>query len=52
MHDFDNDWVPQQYLPDKLKNKTYFQPKGNSKTEKQFRDVYQSLKSQQQKGLS
>ncbi|MBK0041583.1 replication-associated recombination protein A [Leuconostoc pseudomesenteroides] len=51
-HDFDNDWVPQQYLPDKLKNKTYFQPKGNSKTEKQFRDVYQSLKSQQQKGLS
>ncbi|WP_349551406.1 replication-associated recombination protein A [Leuconostoc pseudomesenteroides] len=51
-HDFDNDWVPQQYLPDKLKNKTYFQPKGNSKTEKQFHDVYQSLKSQQQKGLS
>ncbi|QGN61588.1 replication-associated recombination protein A [Leuconostoc citreum] len=43
-HDFDNDWVPQQYLPEKISQTQYFSPKGNSKIEKAFSDVYQTLK--------
>ena len=50
-HDFDNDWVPQQYLPDSICDVSYFQPKGNSKIEQSFYDVYHSLKLQQKKGL-
>ncbi|MBZ5969124.1 replication-associated recombination protein A [Leuconostoc gasicomitatum] len=50
-HDFDNDWVPQQYLPDSIRDVSYFQPKGNSKIEQSFYDVYHSLKLQQKKGL-
>lgn len=50
-HDFDNDWVPQQYLPDSIKQAKYFQPKGNSKIEQSFKDIYNSLKHQQSKGL-
>ena len=37
-HDFKNDWVPQQYLPDNLKDASYFKPKGNSKIEDALRD--------------
>lgn len=50
-HDYDNDWVPQQYLPDQLQQVTYFQPKGNSKIEQSFQEIYQALKTQQKKGL-
>ncbi|WP_195330733.1 replication-associated recombination protein A [Leuconostoc lactis] len=50
-HDYDNDWVPQQYLPDQLQQVTYFQPKGNSKIEQSFQEIYQTLKIQQKKGL-
>ncbi len=50
-HDYENDWVPQQYLPDTLRKVTYFQPKGNSKIEQSFQDIYKTLKAQQQKGL-
>lgn len=50
-HDFDNDWVPQQYLPDSIQNTSYFQPKGNSKIEQSFHDIYHALKLQQKKGL-
>lgn len=50
-HDYDNDWVPQQYLPDQLQQVTYFQPKGNSKIEQSFQEIYQTLKTQQKKGL-
>ncbi|MGX4594211.1 replication-associated recombination protein A [Leuconostoc sp. JNUCC 76] len=51
-HDYDNDWVAQQYLPDKMTNIQYFHPKGNSKVEQQLFDVYQTLKSRQQNGLN
>ncbi|QEA58872.1 replication-associated recombination protein A [Leuconostoc koreense] len=51
-HDYDNDWVAQQYLPDKMTNTQYFDPKGNSKIEQQLFDVYQTLKSRQDDGLS
>lgn len=50
-HDFDNDWVPQQYLPEKINQTQYFSPKGNSKIEKAFSDVYQTLKKSQRDGL-
>lgn len=50
-HDFDNDWVPQQYLPDSISDVKYFEPKGNSKIERSFRDVYNALKSQQKNSL-
>ena len=30
-HDFQGDWIAQQYLPNNLKNVSYFNPKGNSK---------------------
>ncbi|WP_294976375.1 replication-associated recombination protein A [uncultured Leuconostoc sp.] len=50
-HDFNNDWVPQQYLPDSIQNTSYFKPKGNSKIEQSFQDIYHTLKSQQKKGL-
>ncbi|AQN79162.1 recombinase RarA [Leuconostoc garlicum] len=50
-HDYDNDWVPQQYLPNQLQQVTYFQPKGNSKIEQSFQEIYQTLKTQQKKGL-
>lgn len=33
-HDFPGGWVKQQYLPDKLKNRTYYQPKETGKYEK------------------
>ncbi|MDV7704087.1 replication-associated recombination protein A [Leuconostoc suionicum] len=51
-HDYDNDWVAQQYLPDKMTNIQYFRPKGNSKVEQQLFDVYQTLKSRQENGLN
>lgn len=50
-HDFPNDWVAQQYLPDTIKDDAYFQPKGNSNFEQQLKDVNQSLKNQQRRGL-
>ncbi|AQP53678.1 recombinase RarA [Vagococcus penaei] len=32
-HDYPNGWVKQQYLPDKLSNKHYYQPKNSGKYE-------------------
>ena len=46
-HNFPNDWVKQQYLPDKLKNNMYFQPKGNSAYEQSLSETYKNLKKNQ-----
>ena len=43
-HNYENGYVTQQYLPDKLKNKRYYQPKLTSKAEQQFKAVYDNLK--------
>lgn len=43
-HNYENGYVAQQYLPDKLKNKRYYQPKLTSKAEQQFKAVYDNLK--------
>ncbi len=50
-HSFANDWVAQQYLPDKLVGKQYFQPKGNSKIEKGLKKEYETLHELQKNGL-
>ena len=50
-HEYPGDWVPQQYLPDKLVGKHYFDPAGNSKVEVAYKDQYQKLSDAQRKGL-
>lgn len=45
-HDFPNGWVQQQYLPDSLKDKQYFQPKETGKFEKALAAVYEKLEQQ------
>jgi putative ATPase len=42
-HDYENGWVPQQYLPDRLKNKQYYQPKKTGKFEAGLAAVYENL---------
>lgn len=44
-HDFEDAWVNQQYLPDKLKSKTYYQPKTTGKYEQALGMRYQQLQS-------
>lgn len=45
-HDYPNNWVRQQYLPDLIKDKEYFHPKNNSKYEQSLKSVYENLKKQ------
>ncbi|WP_227934844.1 replication-associated recombination protein A [Alkalihalobacillus deserti] len=42
-HDFEHGWVKQQYLPDALKNNSYYQPKRTGKFETTLADVYERL---------
>nr|WP_253286456.1 replication-associated recombination protein A [Staphylococcus caprae] len=42
-HNYENGHVVQQYLPDKLKNRIYYEPKTTSKSEQQFKAVYENL---------
>jgi putative ATPase len=42
-HDYPNDYVDQQYLPDNIKNKKYYQPKTN-KTEQSYKDYWDKVK--------
>jgi putative ATPase len=51
-HDYQNDWVAQQYLPDNLTKANYFRPKGNSKVEQRYKAIYQKLKQMQTDDLS
>ena len=51
-HNFPNDWVAQQYLPDQLMNANYFKPKGNSKIERGFKTNYTNLKKLQRDNLN
>ena len=43
-HDYPNDYVSQQYLPDEIKGATYYCPK-NNKNEKMLKDIINRLKS-------
>ena len=42
-HNYENAWVEQQYLPDKLKNKKYYQY-GNNKNEKAAENYWKNIK--------
>nr|WP_263325619.1 replication-associated recombination protein A [Neobacillus sp. Marseille-Q6967] len=42
-HDYENGWVRQQYLPNRLKNKQYYKPKKTGKFEQALANVYENL---------
>ncbi|ALC81808.1 MULTISPECIES: replication-associated recombination protein A [Bacillus] len=42
-HNYENGWVKQQYLPDPLKNKKYYQPKQTGKFEAALKQVYEKI---------
>jgi len=42
-HNYESGWVPQQYLPDRLKNKQYYHPKRTGKFEQALAAVYEKL---------
>ncbi len=42
-HNYENAYVPQQYLPDKIKNKKYYIPH-NNKTENSFKSYIEKIK--------
>ncbi|MDO0919318.1 MULTISPECIES: replication-associated recombination protein A [unclassified Enterococcus] len=48
-HNFDDAWVDQQYLPDKLKNTHYYQPKATGKYEQALGQRYQQLQLRKKK---
>lgn len=48
-HDFENGWVKQQYLPDNLKDKLYYEPKKTGKFELALSQIYENLINQQNK---
>lgn len=50
-HGHPGDWLPQQYLPDKLNGANYFVPAGNSKVEQAYKEQYQKLRDAQKNGL-
>jgi putative ATPase len=50
-HDAPNDWLPQQYLPDLIKNASYFDAKGNSNFEQKIKEQYEKLKNSQRTNL-
>lgn len=42
-HDYENGWVKQQYLPDKLKHKKYYKPKRTGKFEQALASIYEKI---------
>lgn len=42
-HNYKNAYVKQQYLPDKLKDRTYYHPKTTSKYEQSLKSVYDNI---------
>nr|WP_254119512.1 replication-associated recombination protein A [Bacillus sp. FJAT-29790] len=42
-HDYESGWVKQQYLPNKLKNKVYYEPKKTGKFEQALAVIYDKL---------
>lgn len=46
-HDYPNHYVPQQYLPDKIKDKVYYVP-GNNKQEQAAKEYWDKIKGRKQ----
>ncbi|WP_242362806.1 replication-associated recombination protein A [Limosilactobacillus antri] len=51
-HDHPQDWVAQQYLPDRIKDAQYYQPKQNGRFEQALGKQYWQLRHAQQHGLA
>lgn len=51
-HDFPHDWVNQQYLPDKLKDKHYYYPKLTGRYERALAEQLQRLNSAKQNDIN
>src|SRR5699024_12614127 len=49
-HDLPNNWVPQQYLPEALKNASYYSPKNKGKFEDALGKQYDALKKANRSG--
>lgn len=49
-HDYPQDWVAQQYLPERIKNAQYFHPKKNGRFEQALGNQYWQLKNAQRNG--
>ncbi|MFI8575169.1 replication-associated recombination protein A [Rossellomorea aquimaris] len=45
-HSYESGWVPQTYLPDKLKNAQYYTPKSTGKFEQAIAHVYEKINKQ------
>lgn len=50
-HDYPQDWVAQQYLPDRIKGAQYFHPKANGRFEQALGKQYWRLRQAQQQSL-
>lgn len=50
-HDYPQDWVAQQYLPDRIKGAQYFHPKPNGRFEQALGKQYWRLRKAQQQSL-
>ncbi|TDM04428.1 replication-associated recombination protein A [Macrococcus carouselicus] len=48
-HHYEGGYVEQQYLPDKLKNARYYEPKDTSKSEAQFKQIYDNINQRKKK---
>ncbi|USS86830.1 replication-associated recombination protein A [Fructilactobacillus cliffordii] len=46
-HNFKNGWVNQQYLPDRIRDAQYYQPKTTGKMERAYAEQYQKLQQAQ-----
>ncbi|RDW21696.1 replication-associated recombination protein A [Oceanobacillus chungangensis] len=42
-HDYEGGWISQQYLPDSIKNKHYYNPKNTGKFEQAIKQVYEKI---------
>ena len=45
-HNYEGSWIDQQYLPDTIKNRTYYEPKTTGKFEQALSQVWQKIKKQ------
>ena len=42
-HNYEGNWVKQQYLPNEIKDKSYFKPNENSKFERALKTIYENI---------
>lgn len=47
-HDYESGWVRQQYLPDEIKHRKYYQPKSTGKFEQSIKKIYENLNNNRQ----